>query len=215
MNKRNVVIALALAAALLTFAGCDKNEGNGQNSESVSPSTETESEPSLTTVASETEKTDTIIITDSTTDSITEPEETTAAATTEPAHSPTGDTAAETVRTAASLLGIPFASNGVSPDTGFDNSGFIYYVLRENGFINCPRLTNEQAAMGTVIGYNELKSGDLAFFCTADSGNPDFGGIYIGDGKMIYCPMPGQTVKEEDISADYWKRVFVSGVRLS
>lgn len=119
------------------------------------------------------------------------------------------------VQIAETLIGIPFAENGSSPDEGFDNSGFIYYVLRENGFINCPRLTPEQAAMGTHIGYDELKSGDLAFFCTADSGNPDFGGIYIGEGQIIYSPMPGQTVKIADISSDYWRGTFVTGVSLS
>ena len=119
------------------------------------------------------------------------------------------------VQTAETLVGIPFAENGASPSEGFDNSGFIYYVLRENGFINCPRLTKDQAAMGTHIGYEELKSGDLAFFCTADSGNPDFGGIYIGEGQMIYSPMPGQTVKIADITSDYWRGTFVAGISLS
>jgi len=119
------------------------------------------------------------------------------------------------VQTAETLIGIPFAENGADPSEGFDNSGFIYYVLRENGFINCPRLTKDQAAMGTHIGYEELKSGDLAFFCTADSGNPDFGGIYIGGGQMIYSPMPGQTVKIADITSDYWRNTFVTGISLS
>ncbi len=119
------------------------------------------------------------------------------------------------VQTAEALIGISFAENGASPSEGFDNSGFIYYVLRQNGFINCPRLTKDQASMGTHIGYEELKSGDLAFFCTADSGNPDFGGIYIGEGQMIYSPMPGQTVKIADITSDYWKGTFVTGISLS
>ena len=119
------------------------------------------------------------------------------------------------VQTAEALIGIPFAENGVSPSEGFDNSGFIYYVLRENGFINCPRFTSDQAAMGTHIDYNELKSGDLAFFSTDDSGKADFGGIYIGEGQLIYSPMPGQTVKIADITSDYWKNTFVTGVSLS
>ena len=119
------------------------------------------------------------------------------------------------VQTAEALIGIPFAENGTSPAAGFDNSGFIYYVLRENGFINCPRFTADQAAMGTHIGYDELKSGDLAFFAVEDSGSPDFGGIYIGEGQMIYSPMPGQTVKMTDITSDYWKKSFVTGVSLS
>lgn len=119
------------------------------------------------------------------------------------------------VQTAEALIGIPFAENGATPSDGFDNSGFIYYVLRENGFINCPRRTAEQAAMGTHIDYDQLKSGDLAFFSAGDGGSLDFGGIYIGEGQMIYSPMPGQTVKMTDITSDYWKNSFVTGVSLS
>lgn len=119
------------------------------------------------------------------------------------------------VQTAEALIGIPFAENGAAPDEGFDNSGFIYYVLRENGFINCPRFTADQAAMGTHIEYDELKSGDLAFFSTNQNGTPEFGGIYIGEGQMIYSPMPEQTVKIVDITSDYWKNSFVVGVSLS
>ena len=119
------------------------------------------------------------------------------------------------VQTAEALIGIPFAENGASPSEGFDNSGFIYYVLRENGFINCPRFTADQAAMGTHIDYERLKSGDLAFFSTDDSGKADFGGIYIGEGQIIYSPMPGQDVRIADITSDYWKNAFYTGVSLS
>lgn len=125
------------------------------------------------------------------------------------------DSSEQIIQTAESLLGVPFVMNGAAPDTGFDNSGFIYYVLRENGFINCPRLTGEQAAMGTHTDYDGLKKGDLVFFSVDNSGNADFGGIYIGEGLMVYCPMPGQTVQTVDIRSDYWLNAFYIGVRLS
>lgn len=118
------------------------------------------------------------------------------------------------VQTAEALVGIPFTENGSTPADGFDNSGFIYYVLRENGFINCPRLIRDQSVMGENIGYSELKSGDLAFF-TNGGGTADFGGIYIGNGIMIFSPMPGQNVREADITTAYWRDCFVTGVRLS
>lgn len=215
MNKRKGVFALVLAAALV-LTGCS---GTGDTDESSSrspvPISDTDTDnPDATDSPKTTDNTDTVIITDTSDPSATASEQTGNVGT-GPDHIDTTNVSNQIVQTAEMLLGIPFAANGVSPETGFDNSGFIYYVLRENGFINCPRLTGEQAAMGTVIGYDELRSGDLAFFCTADSGNPDFGGIYIGNGQMIYCPMPGQTVKTADVSIDYWKRTFVSGVRLS
>ena len=36
----------------------------------------------------------------------------------------------EIVKTAEGLIGIDFSEGGTSPGEGFDNSGFIYYVLR-------------------------------------------------------------------------------------
>lgn len=209
MKRRKGVIAvlLAMAVMLSALSACNKIDDN--NNSSAEESTPSEVSPTDT----ETTEESNISITDNT-PQVTEtvlPTQTTV-----PEEDPDPiDSDNQIVQTAESLLGIPFAENGATPADGFDNSGFIYYVLRENGFINCPRLTPEQAAMGTNIGYDELKSGDLAFFCTADSGNPDFGGIYIGEGQMIYSPMPGQTVKLVDISTDYWRGTFVTGVSLS
>lgn len=115
---------------------------------------------------------------------------------------------------AVSLIGTPFLENGASPD-GFDNSGFVYYVLRENGYITCPRTTDAQSKMGAVIGRDELKTGDLVFFGNDGSGLADIGGIYIGDGKMICCQMPGTVVKEVDITTDYYVENFYGGVSVS
>lgn len=116
--------------------------------------------------------------------------------------------------TAETLIGIPFADGGSSPDFGFDNSGFIYYVLKQNGYVNCPRGLSDQAAMGVKISQmNELKSGDLVFF-SENGENAQFGGIYKGDGIMISCQSPGQTVKETDISTKYYVNNFFTGVRV-
>ena len=36
----------------------------------------------------------------------------------------------------------------------------------------------------------------------------DFGGIYIGNGKLIYSPYPGEKVKFADINSAYWQNSF-------
>lgn len=193
MKKKLGIIALALSV-LITFAACksilheEPDPDRSQNSESLSPY-------ETPAPATDTLLTDISFTTVTPNDPI--------------------NNENSIVQTAEALIGVPFAENGITPSDGFDNSGFIYYVLRENGFINCPRLTADQAAMGTHIGFDELKSGDLAFFSASDSSSPDFGGIYIGEGQMIYSPMPGQTVKVTDITSDYWKNSFVIGVSLS
>lgn len=131
---------------------------------------------------------------------------------TEPATTPE---AAGIISLAQSLIGIDFADGGDSPDAGFDNSGFIYYVLRENGFITCPRGVAMQAEMGTERGYDELRAGDLVYFMNDEGTGAGFGGIYIGNGTMIACLMPGTSVKEVSITNDYYRGNFYRGVGLS
>jgi cell wall-associated NlpC family hydrolase len=116
--------------------------------------------------------------------------------------------------TAKTLLGIPFTEGGDNPAAGFDNSGFIYYVLKQNGYAGCPRGVREQSEMGTnVSSLSDLLPGDLVFF--SDSGTtPQYGGIYIGDGTMIYAPQPTQNVKEVKISSGYYAAHFLKGVRV-
>lgn len=110
---------------------------------------------------------------------------------------------------------VPFLENGATLE-GFDNSGFIYYVLRENGFMTCPRTLNEQTKMAARLELNEIKRGDLVFFCNEDDNSKaGFGGIYIGDGKMIACLVPGTFVQEVDISEKYYAERFYCGVSLS
>jgi cell wall-associated NlpC family hydrolase len=118
------------------------------------------------------------------------------------------------VLTAQSLLGIEFTDGGSSPDEGFDNSGFIHYVLKQSGYTNSPRGLREQAVMGNEIGsISELISGDLVFF--SDNGErATFGGIYIGDGIMISCRMPGETVMEFNITIKYYLDSFFTGIRV-
>ena len=118
------------------------------------------------------------------------------------------------VMTAQSLLGIPFAAGGSSPSEGFDNSGFIWYVLHENGYVNSPRGLHEQAVMGNEIAsVSELHSGDLVFFSEGGT-KAQFGGIYIGGGIMISCRMPGENVMEFDITSNYYRSNFFKGVRV-
>lgn len=118
------------------------------------------------------------------------------------------------VESASALIGVPFEENGVSP-SGFDNSGFIYYVLRENGYITCPRTTDAQSRMGAKISREKLRPGDLVFFGIDDGSEAGFGGIYIGGGTMIACLSPGTSVREVDITTDYYTGRFFGGISLS
>ncbi len=121
------------------------------------------------------------------------------------------------VATASSLIGVPFVMGGNSSD-GFDNPGFIYYVLRENGFHSVPRGIAKQSEMGRQIEFSELKAGDLVFFYNEEDTAAGFGGIYIGNGEMIGCLTPTNRepgVMSVNITTPYYQRKFYCGVSLS
>lgn len=211
--KKAIGFIAFIAVLILAISGCNKiDDGKITDSGSKKPQEGSETGKEQTSadisVIGTSQAVQTTVITQVT-------ELTTVVTLAPPPNSDYLDIGNQIVQTARSLLGIPFEYNQCSPEKGFDNSGFVYYVLRENGFINCPRLTPEQSNMGTHIGFDELKKGDLVFFSTDNSGKADYGGIYIGNGEMIYCSMPGQNVQTQNINSDYWKNAFFKGVSLS
>lgn len=133
----------------------------------------------------------------------------------EPSSSYDSDAADGIIATAHSLIGVEFVDGGDTPEYGFDNSGFVYYVLRENGYITCPRELSRQSEMGAALTYEELRPGDLAYFYADDMVSVGFGGIYCGDGIMIACLMPGTQVKEINITTPYYTSHFYRGVSLT
>ena len=117
-------------------------------------------------------------------------------------------------QTALSAVGYDFLFGGESPEEGgFDNSGLIYYALTQNG-ISCPRTTNEIIGIGTEIGYDELSSGDIVFFKMNDGSDIVFGGVYIGEGQAVMSLSEDIPVKIVDVATNYYKGVFLCGIRV-
>lgn len=206
-NKNNILIILivilsalaVICVVLITgFANSAHNSNGGEQSETVSDISDTStdngaSEPSSVSEESGTSENDTASSGSS---------------------NAADDVGVRISDMASSLIGSPFVLNGDSPN-GFDNSGFIYYVLRRNGYITCPRTTDAQSRMGVRVDRGSLKPGDLVFFSMDGSGEADFGGVYIGGGKMVACLNPDTNVVEVDITTDYYTRNFYGGISLS
>lgn len=113
---------------------------------------------------------------------------------------------------AAAQEGVMYKYACAAPDKGFDNSGLMYYALTENG-ISCPRLTCDIAQLGSKIKYDQLQVGDLAFFEYDDDGSVIiYGGVYLGEGKMVVSMSEGIPVKVVDITTQYYRSNFAWGV---
>jgi soluble lytic murein transglycosylase-like protein len=99
------------------------------------------------------------------------------------------------VAAARKYLGVPYVFGGTNPATGLDCSGLVQRVYADLG-ITLPRLAADQATQGApVANLDQAKPGDLLAF----NRPVDHIAIYIGDGKMIAAPQPGERVKVQDV----------------
>jgi cell wall-associated NlpC family hydrolase len=106
------------------------------------------------------------------------------------------------VADAYQLLGIPYVWGGSSL-RGFDCSGLTQYVMAKNG-VNIPRTASAQSRAGKYVKLSDAQPGDLV--CWDSPGTSHHIGIYIGGGKYIHAPRPGQRVSVWTFS--YYKPKF-------
>lgn len=117
------------------------------------------------------------------------------------------DRTSELVLNAMSFLGVPYRRGGNSVETGFDCSGFVRAIYEQTVGLVLPRKADDQAAVTQVIDRQDLQPGDLVFFNTMRRAFSHVG-IYVGEGKFIHSPKPGQQVRVEDMGGSYWHRRF-------
>ena len=89
---------------------------------------------------------------------------------------PANPKAAQAVREALSLIGVPYVWGGTSR-AGFDCSGFTQHVWAAAG-IKIPRTVRAQAEAGTRVPLSKAEPGDLVVFYASQH----HVGIYIGNG---------------------------------
>lgn len=122
--------------------------------------------------------------------------------------------AARMIQEAEKYLGFPYVWGGSSPDTSFDCSGFVSWVVNHcgNGW-NVGRQTAEGLrGCCTYVPPSEAKPGDLIFFQgTYNTPGASHVGIYVGNDTMIHC---GNPVQYSNISTQYWQQHFLGFGRM-
>jgi len=116
---------------------------------------------------------------------------------------------------ALSFRGVPYRNGGSDP-SGFDCSGFVWYVFGQHG-VAVPRTVTEQFHAGTEVDQRDLRAGDLVFFDTVNAARAmaTHVGIVIGGDEFVHAPSSAGEVRVERLAATYWATRFVGARRMN
>lgn len=123
---------------------------------------------------------------------------------------PVNVTGSQILAEAQKYLGCPYVAGGASP-SGFDCSGFVYYVLKQIG-LSPYRTPASQFTQGSEVAKSDLKIGDIVFFSSNSGKSLTHVGIYSGNGQFIHAPNSSSTVSYSDLTSGYWANTYY-GVR--
>lgn len=115
---------------------------------------------------------------------------------------------------AKQYLGYRYVLGGTTPGSGFDCSGFVYYVFNSNGY-SISRSLYAQAGTGTAVSKAELQPGDVVFFNNTSNGSLGHVGIYIGEGMMVHAANSKRGVVTDTINSGYYNTYYYSARRIA
>ena len=123
------------------------------------------------------------------------------------------ETFAALITEAEKYIGYPYVWGGSNPNTSFDCSGFVSWVLTQSGVCNTGRLGAQGLYnISTPVSSANARPGDLIFFVgTYDTPGVSHVGIYVGGGKMLHC---GDPIGYANLNTSYWQSHFYAYGRL-
>ncbi len=124
-----------------------------------------------------------------------------------------GDWGDRLVSRAMNYLGTPYRYGGTSPKTGFDCSGFVYYLYGAVFGQRIPRMPHDMVREGTPVARGDLQRGDLVLF--GSRGTFTHIGIYAGNDHFVHATHRGSPVMVTHLDADYYRTRYMTAVRLT
>jgi len=114
---------------------------------------------------------------------------------------------------AKNYLGYNYTYGGTTPNTGFDCTGFTYYIYNSCGY-SLSRSCSVQASTGIEVAKENLQPGDLLLFNNGSNGSIGHVGIYIGEGNFVHAANPRRGVTTDTINSGYYDTYYYSARRI-
>ena len=115
-----------------------------------------------------------------------------------------------------SLIGTRYRYGGSSVQSGFDCSGFVGYLFREEIGLELPRSTRELIKLDAPkVARADLEPGDLILFNDRGRGRVSHAGIYLGDDQFIHSSSSRSGgVRIDSLDDSYWNRSYLQAKRV-
>lgn len=116
-------------------------------------------------------------------------------------------------------LGTPYKHGGTDTE-GIDSSGLMMMAFKSGG-INIPRISDDQAKIGTQVELDDINPGDMLFF-TDQPGNQEI--THVGLVRLKSAEKKSITfihassskgVTESEFFTDHWQGIFLQAIRPS
>jgi cell wall-associated NlpC family hydrolase len=83
--------------------------------------------------------------------------------------------------------------------------------------LNIPRVSRDQATIGTAVSFQDVQAGDLIFFATGTPNYINHVGVISevagGEVKFIHASS-SKGVMESSMSLDYWRKAYMTARRV-
>lgn len=112
-----------------------------------------------------------------------------------------------------SYIGVPYAWGGSSPATGFDCSGFVYFMFTKFGVSTIRTTSDNLFKQGIYVARASLRPGDLVFFSISGSGTVDHVGFYLGNSQFMSATRSAG-IYVQSLDSTYWGPKYMGAKRV-